>query len=98
MLTAKEMRRISVRGLQLLAGELPDSGKPACCPGHGMKQWLSHGLRAFISLPISRDGRLLGSFVIWLRPSDAVPTADQMRRAASLLELAHLALQTLKKR
>jgi hypothetical protein len=98
ILTPKEMRRLSVRGLQLSANELPDSGKPACCPGHAMRQWLSHDLRAFISLPISRDGRLLGSFVIWLKPSDAAPTADQMRGAASLLELAHLALQALKKR
>jgi hypothetical protein len=94
VLRAKEMRRICVRGLQLLAHELPGSGQPACCAGHGIEQWLSSDVRAFVSLPMTLDDCFLGCFVIWLKPTDAFPTPDQMQCAASLTELALLALRT----
>ena len=98
VLTPKDLRRITVRGVHLLENEIPGSGKPACCPGYGMQRWLSNDLRGFICFPINLDGRLLGRFVIWLKPSDASPTADQMRCAASLNELARLTLRVLNKR
>jgi hypothetical protein len=93
VLRTKEMRRIRVHRLQLFAHELPDSGQPACCAGHGMKQWLSSDMRAFVSLPMTLEGSILGCFIIWLRPTDASPTPDQMQCAASLTELALLALR-----
>jgi hypothetical protein len=93
VLRAKEMRRIRVHRLQLFAHELPGSGQPACCAGHGMKQWLSSDVRAFVSLPMTLEGSILGCFVIRLKPADALPTPDRMQCAASLTELASLALR-----
>jgi hypothetical protein len=59
VLRTKEMRRIRVHRLQLFAHELPDSGQPACCAGHGMKQWLSSDVRAVGPSSIAATSRAL---------------------------------------
>jgi hypothetical protein len=93
LLSPKAMRRVCVPGLQLLTNELPGSGTPALSSERKMEQSLSRDVRGFVSLPMTLDRGLLGCFVIWLKPTDASPTPDQMRAAASLTELALLALQ-----
>jgi len=88
VLTTTQMRLISIPGVKLLANELPSSGEPACCAGHGMEQWLSSGVRAVVSLPMTLDREVIGCFVVWLKATDALPTTDQVEWAASLAELA----------
>jgi hypothetical protein len=92
VLSSKEVRLVSFRGLQLLADELPRSGEPACSAGHGIERWRSRELRAFISLPMSLDSSPLGCFVVWLKPSDPIPTPGQIAWAATLADLACAAI------
>ena len=93
VLSTKKTSCLSIPGLQLLLNELPGSGEPACCAGHGLERWLSTGVRAFASLPVTLDREVIGCFVIWLNATDALPTPRQVEWAASLGELALQAIQ-----
>jgi hypothetical protein len=48
---------------------------------------------AFICLPIALDPAVKGYFIVWLKANQALPTPDQLERAASM---PHLALQALR--
>jgi hypothetical protein len=91
VLNRKQMRRLCVPGLQLLESELPDSGEPACSIGHRLSHWHACNVRAFISVPMNLNSRLMGCFVVWIKPADALPSSEQLKWAAAL---AGLALQT----
>jgi hypothetical protein len=91
LLNRRQMRRLSVSGLQLLESELPSSGAPACSPGHGLHHWYSCNVGAFIAIPMKLNSRFMGCFVIWIKPADPQPTPEQIERVAVL---ADLALQT----
>jgi hypothetical protein len=93
-LNPKQMRRLSVPGLQLLEGELPSSGEPACSLGHGLRHWHSCNVRAFMTVPLNLNDRFMGCFVIWLKPTDVLPTPKQIEWVAVLADLALQAART----
>lgn len=83
----------SESGVPLTSSELPRSGAPNCCSGHGMNHWTSCGLRGFVSLPMSIDGKLLGCFVVHLKPADSDPLPAHVELAESMARLATHAME-----
>jgi hypothetical protein len=78
--------------LSLKSSELPRSGPPNCCGGHGVDQWISDGVRGFISLPMIVKDRQIGCFIVRLRPSDPTPTDANLELAQSIVRLAQHAI------